>query len=176
MTIAGQSNFPSGEGSHYSLTVTLKYQAPSSSLLLDIPPLPPITIKEDGSPICTGASLTRTYRLFHYSSQNDVPVKANWFEFELDGSPKPVTAGNGFSTLHLGESITRKVTIAPECFDTEPGKKYELRMPNAYGWIEWWGVGEIEGFREIKVRATECSSDGALNCGSSNDIEVVTEV
>lgn len=103
-------------------------------------------------------------------------VKNNWFDRELDDSPKSVTTGNGFSTIHPGEGITREVTIVPACFETEPGTKHVLRMPDAYGWIQWWGVGELEAFRGIEVRTTEWSSDGGLNCGISNGVEVVTEI
>lgn len=175
MTITGPPNFPPREDSNYILTVTLSYQAPSSSSSPRAPRLPPITIKEHGSPISTAASLTGTYRLYPTSSPNDVPVKDNWFDFDLDDSPKAVTAGNGFSTIHPGESITREVTIVPACFETKPGTKYVLRMPDAYNRIQWWGVGVVDAFSGIEVRLTEWSSDGGLNCGMSNGVEVVTE-
>ncbi len=176
MTIAGPSKFPLGEESNYILTATLHYQAPSSSSPPGAPPLPPITIKEYGSPISTEASMTGTYRLYPTSSPNDGPVNDNWFDFDIDDSPKDVTAGNGFSTVHPGESIVREVTIVPACFETKAGTKYVLRMPEAYGRIQWWGVGEIEAFRGIEVRPIEWSSDGGLNCGMSNDVEVVAEI
>lgn len=176
MTIAGPSKFPLVEESNYFLTATLHYQAPSSPSQPDAPLLPPITIKEDGSPISTGASLTGTYRLYPTSPPKDEPVNDNWFDCDIDDSPQAVTADNGFSTLHPGESVSREVTIVPACFEVEPGMKYVLRMPDGYGRIQWWAVGEMEALRGIKVRPTEWSSDGGLNCGTSNDVEVVAEM
>jgi len=117
--------------------------------------------------------LTGTYRLYATSSPSEKPVSAHWVNFELDDRPKAVTVGNGFLTLRPGESVVRDVRIVPACFETIAGARYLLRMPEGHGWIRWWGGGEIEAFGGVEVRATEWSRDGGLDCGRSNDVEIV---
>lgn len=65
--------------------------------------------------------------------------------------------------------------MVPSCFESKPGVKYVLRMPGGYGWIEWWGVGEMEAFKGAEIRCTEWSEDGGLKVGMSNEIEVLAE-
>ncbi len=71
--------------------------------------------------------------------------------------------------------MTRQVTVVPACFDTQPGAKYVLRMPEGNGRIEWWGVGDMKAFEGLEVRPTEWSGDGGLACRGSNAVEVLAE-
>lgn len=173
ITIAGPPILPLGEERNYILRATFHYHNPSCSSVLISSPLPPITFKEAGSPIDNGASLTGTYRLYPLSPPSAEHVEDNWFDFDIDDSPKLVTTANGFTTIRPGENITRELTIVPACFEVKPGVKYVLRMPEGYGRIQWWAVGGMEVFEGIAVRATEWSSDEGLNCGVSNDVEVL---
>ncbi len=63
--------------------------------------------------------------------------------------------------------------MVPICFEAKPGAKYVLRMPEGYGFIQWWGVGEMEALKGVEVRCTEWSEDGGLKVGMSNEIEVL---
>jgi len=117
--------------------------------------------------------MTGTYRLYPSSPLNAEAIHFDFIDFDLDDDPKPITAANGFSTVRPGESITRDLTMVPICFEAKPGAKYVLRMPEGYGFIQWWGVGEMEAFKGVEVRCTEWSEDGGLEVGMSNEIEVL---
>ena len=94
-------------------------------------------------------------------------------DFELLDEPKAVNTENGFTRLHPNESVTREVVLVPACFNARPDTRYKIKMILGHGRIEWWGVGEIEEFREVKVRSTELSKDVGLVIRLSNEIEVL---
>jgi len=180
VSIAGSNIFQLGEEQNYGLTATLRYHgsdhlsSPSAPLPLVPNKLPPITFKQDWSPISKLSSLTGLYRLHSVSPPDAEAIDFTGVDFELDDEPKAVNTENGFTCLHPNESVTREVVLVPACFDARPDTRYKIKMTRGHGRrIEWWGIGEIEKFRDVKVRCTEFSTDGGLIISSSNEIEVV---
>ena len=186
VTITGSDIFQLGEEQTYSLTATLHYhgsdESSSSSSSPSTAPapappvvLPPLTIKQDWSPVSKFSSLTGLYRLHPISPPDAPAIEFRGADFELMDEPKAVNAENGFTCLHPNESVTRNLVLVPACFSgAQPDTRYRIKMaPDHQGRIQWWGVGEMERFRDVKVRCTERSLDGGLVVRSSNEIEVL---
>lgn len=179
ITIAGSNIFQLSEEQTYGLTATLRYHgseelsSPSGALPLVPNKLPPLTFKQDWSPISKFSSLTGLYRLHSVSPPDAEAIDFHGADFELLDEPKAVNTENGFICLHPNESVTREVVLVPACFDARPDTRYKIKMTLGHGRIEWWGIGEIEKFRDVKVRCTELSKDGGLIINSSNEIEVL---
>ncbi|KAG8532437.1 uncharacterized protein KY384_002314 [Bacidia gigantensis] len=178
LSISGPSSFPhsTNETDNYTLTVTLKYHAPSPAPhSLDPPPplLPAITIKEAFSPLSTLSSLLGLYRLYPVQSSTtpsnpsnpsinpetgvkheasaEVPVHFSKADIDLDITPKPVTEDNGFTCLHPGEEVVRDVAMVPMCHRVEQGERYVIRIVDASG--EGVEVGEGGGDGDGLVEA-----------------------
>ena len=179
VTITGSNIFQLGEEQTYSLTATLHYHGSDESLSPSTAPappivLPPLTIKQDWSPFSKFSSLTGLYRLHPISPPDAPAIEFYGANFELMDEPKAVNAENGFTCLHPNESVTRKLVLVPACFSgAKPDTRYKIKMAPDQGRIQWWGVGEMERFRDVKVRCTELSLDGGLVVRSSNEIEVL---
>ncbi len=179
VTITGSNIFQLGEEQTYGLTATLRYHGSeeSSSPSGTLPPvpnkLPPLTFKQDWSPISKLSSLTGLYRIYSVSPPDAEAIDFHGANFELLDEPKAVNTENGFICLHPSESVTREVVLVPACFDARPDTRYKIKMILGHGRIEWWGIGEIEEFRDVKVRSTELSNHGGLSIKSSNEIEVL---
>lgn len=177
VTIAGSNIFQLGEEQTYGLTATLRYHgleelsSPSGALPPVTNELPPLTFKQDWSPISKLSSLTGLYRIYSVSPPDAEAIDFHGANFELLDEPKAVNTENGFICLHPNESVIREVVLVPACFDARPATRYKIKM--ILGRIEWWGIGEIEEFRDVKVRSTELSKDGGLYIKSSNGIEVL---
>jgi hypothetical protein len=179
VTIAGSNIFQLGEEQTYGLTATLRYHgseelsSPSGALPPVTNELPPLTFKQDWSPISKLSSLTGLYRIYSVSPPDAEAIDFHGANFELLDEPKAVNTENGFICLHPNESVTREVVLVPACFDARPDTRYKIKMILGHGRIEWWGIGEIEEFRDVKVRSTELSNHGGLSIKSSNEIEVL---
>ena len=179
VTIAGSNIFQLSEGQTYSLTATLRYHGSgeltslSGALPLVLNKLPPLTFKRDWSPLSKVSSLTGLYRLYAVSLPDAVAIDFYEVNFELLDEPKAVNTENGFICLHPNKSVTREVVLVPLCFDARPDTRYRIRMTPGLGRIQWWGIGEIEEFRDVKVSCTELSKDGGLRINSCNEIEVL---
>ncbi len=117
--------------------------------------------------------MTGLYRLHAVSPPDAEAIDFYGAKFELLDEPKAVNTENGFTCLHPNESVTQEVVLVPACFDARPDTRYKIKMTLGHGRIQWWGIGEIEKFRDVKVRCTELSKDGGLLINSSNEIEVL---
>lgn len=179
ITIAGSNIFQLGEEQTYGLTATLRYHGseelsrPSGALPLVPSKLPALTFRQAWSPISKLSSLTGLYRLHSVSPPDTEAIDFHGVDFELLDESKAVNTKNGFICLHPNESVTREVVLVPACFDARPNTRYKIKMTLGHGQIQWWGIGEIEEFRDMKVRCTEISKDGSLIINVSNEIEVL---
>ncbi|KAI9880619.1 MAG: hypothetical protein M1830_001970 [Pleopsidium flavum] len=145
VTISGPPTLSLSERT-YVLDAQLHYHSESKNQ--------PISIRNGGVPGSgwNDDELYLFYRADGKSVADGVAVEHEFPEKNIDDDEVPVGAENGFSTIGVGETISRRVQIWLRWWSgLEVGGKYKLLMP--HGYIGWWDYGPLEVCRILRCRS-----------------------
>lgn len=91
------------------------------------------------------ATFLGTYLLYQADDKshiNGIAVASNFPEINPENELLPVCPENDFTTIGLGESITRELSLHPRFYELKVVTQYELLMPR--GCIGWWDWGPMK--------------------------------